>query len=142
MQLLEVPLRTPTSVTPIFYIIATRTPHNLSMGGGVMTRRLNFVSLCLLESSSCESHSLVSVLYFFACVRVSLKLALSHENKIKRVFVFVGSCNFIYAFSFTLFSLKQLFTSVVMKINSYLWSLVNYSSMLIPTLELGSSAWF
>ena len=54
MQLPEVPLRTPTSVTPVFYIIATRTPHNLSMGGGVMTRRLNFVSLCLLESSSCE----------------------------------------------------------------------------------------
>ena len=72
----------------------------------------------------------------FAHVRVSLKLVLSHENKIKRVFVFVGSCNFIYAFSFTLFSLKQLFTSIVMKIISYLWSLVNYSSMLIPTLEL------
>ena len=52
------------------------------------TRRFNFVSLCLLESSSCESHSLVSVLYFFACVRVSLKLVLSHENEIKRVFVF------------------------------------------------------
>ena len=93
------------------------------------TRRLNF-GLCLLGSSSCECA------LFFACVRVSLKLALSHENKIKRVFVFVGSCNFIYAFSFTLFSLKQLFTSVVMKINSYLWSLVNYSFVLIPTLEL------
>ena len=107
-------------------------------------RRLSFVSLCLLESSSCaclqfrmcESHSLALCALFFACVRVSLKLVLSHENKIKRVFVFVGSCNFIYAFSFTLFSLKQLFTSVVMKINSYLWSLVNYSSMIIPTLEL------
>ena len=93
------------------------------------TRRLNF-GLCLLESSSCECA------LFFACVRVSLKLVLSHENKIKRVFVFVGSCNFIYAFSFTLFSLNQLFTSVVMKIISYLWSLVDYSSMLIPTLEL------
>ena len=91
------------------------------------TRRFNFVSLCLLESSSCECA------LFFACVRVSLKLVLSHENKIKRVFVFVGSCNFIYAFSFTL---KQLFTSVVMKIISYLWSLVDYSFMLIPTLEL------
>ena len=65
------------------------------------TRRLNF-GLCLLESSSCECA------LFFACVRVSLKLALSHENKIKRVFVFVGSCNFIYAFSFTLFSLKAI----------------------------------
>ena len=85
----------------------------------------------------CESLSLVLCALFFACVRVSLKLVLSHENKIKRVFVFfVGSCNFIYAFSFTLFSLKQLFTSVVMKIISYLWSLVDYSSMLIPTLEL------
>ena len=92
------------------------------------TRRLNF-GLCLLESSSCECA------LFFACVRVSLKLVLSHENKIKRVFVFIGSCNFIYAFSFTLFSLKQLFTSVVMKINSYLWSLVNYSSMLYPHLS-------
>ena len=95
------------------------------------THRFNFVSLCLLESSSCECA------LFFACVRVSLKLVLSHENKIKRIFVFfVGSCNFIYAFSFTLFSLKQLFTSVVMKIISYLWSLVDYSFMLIPTLEL------
>ena len=94
------------------------------------TRRFNFVDLCLLESSSCECA------LFFACVRVSLKLVLSHENKIKRVFVFIGSCNFIYAFSFTLFSLKQLFTSVFMKIISYLWSLVDYSSMLIPTLEL------
>ena len=84
----------------------------------------------------CESHSLALCALFFACVRVSLKLVLSHENKIKRVFVFVGSCNFIYALSFTLFSLKQLFTSVVMKIISYLWSLVDYSSMLIPTLEL------
>ena len=109
------------------------------------TRRLNF-GLFLLESSSCvvcfifrmcESHSLALCALFFTCVRVSLKLVLSHENKIKRVFVFfVGPCNFIYAFSLTLFSLKQLFTSVVMKINSYLWSLVNYSFMLIPTLEL------
>ena len=66
------------------------------------TRTFNFVDLCLLESSSCECA------LFFACVRVSLKLALSHENKIKRVFVFVGSCNFIYAFSFTLFSLKAI----------------------------------
>ena len=82
-----------------------------------------------------ESYSLVLRALFFACVRVSLKLALSHENKIKGVFVFVGSCNFIYAFSFTLFSLKQLFTSVVMKVISYLWSLVNYSSMLIPYLS-------
>ena len=94
------------------------------------THRFNFVSLCLLESSPCECA------LFFACVRVSLKLVLSHENKIKRVFVFVGSRNFIYAFSFTLFSLKQLFTSIVMKFISYLWSLVDYSSMLIPTLEL------
>ena len=91
--------------------------------------RLKF-GLCLLKSLSCECA------LFFACVRVSLKLVLSHENKIKRVFVFVGSCNFIYAFSFTLFSLKQLFTSVVMKFKSNLWSLVNYSSMIIPTLEL------
>ena len=45
-------------------------------------RRLNFVSLCLVESSSC-----VCAL-FFACVRLSLKLVLSHENKIKSVFVF------------------------------------------------------
>ena len=66
-----------------------------------MARRLSFVSLCLLESSSCaclqfrmcESHSLaLCALFFFACVRVSLKLVLSHENKIKRVFVFVGLC--------------------------------------------------
>ena len=64
MQLPEVPLRTPTSVTPVFYIIATRTPHNLSMGEGVTTRRFNFVSLCLLESLSCE------YALFFACVRV------------------------------------------------------------------------
>ena len=79
------------------------------------THRLNF-GLCLLESSSCvcfifrmcESHSLALCALFFACVRVSLKLVLSHENKIKRVFVFVGSCNFIYAFSFTLFSLKAI----------------------------------
>ena len=48
-----------------------------------MTRRLNF-GLCLLESSSC-----VCAL-FFACVRVNLKLVLSHENEIKRVFVFFG----------------------------------------------------
>ena len=39
MQLLEVLLRTPTSVTLVFYIIATRTLHNLSMGGGVTARR-------------------------------------------------------------------------------------------------------
>ena len=60
------------------------------------TRRLNF-GLCLLESSSCvcfifrmcESHSLALCALFFACVRVSLKLVLSHENKIKRVFVFL-----------------------------------------------------
>ena len=63
MQLPEVLLRPPASVTPVFYIIATRTPHNLSMGGGVTAPRLNF-GLCLLESSSCECA------LFFACVRV------------------------------------------------------------------------
>ena len=64
MKLPEVPLRTPTSITPVFYIIATRMPHNLSMvGKGVTTRRLNF-GLCLLESSSCECA------LFSACVRV------------------------------------------------------------------------
>ena len=110
-----------------------------------MARRLSFVSLCLLESSSCaclqfrmcESHSLALCALFFACVRVSLKLVLSHENKIKSVFVFCWIVQFYLCIQFYfIFALKQLFTSMDMKINSYLWSLVNYSSMLIPTLEL------
>ena len=48
----------------------------------------------------CESHSLALCALFFACVRVSLKLALSHENKIKRVFVFCWIVQFYLCIQF------------------------------------------